>query len=73
MTINGTLQFHDIEGGIWRLAGEDGETYDLVGGDLDDHESGTRVAITGTVHDDALGIGMGGGATIEVQRCEQRA
>lgn len=59
MTITGTLQFVDLEGGAWVVAGDDGRRYQL----LDPPRgvaSGTRVEVDGEAATDVMTLQMAG-------------
>jgi hypothetical protein len=60
MKVSGTVEFVDLEGGIWRLNGDDGKRYTLLGskGDLKSAK-GARVEVEGTL-DEGFGIAMSG-------------
>jgi hypothetical protein len=60
MKVKGTVEFDDLEGGLWRLTAEDGTRYTLIGakGDLKSAK-GTRVEVEGSL-DEGFGIGMSG-------------
>jgi len=32
MKVRGTVEFRDVEMGVWVLVGEDGQTYQIAGG-----------------------------------------
>ena len=59
-TITGTIEKNDLEGGIWTLIAEDGETFMLDGGDAALFRDGLKVRITGDETHDVMGIGMVG-------------
>jgi len=58
--IRGTVKKNDIEGGIWELHAEDGERYQLRGGDDTLFIEGEKVEVEGKVDKHAFGIGMTG-------------
>jgi len=60
MKITGTVEYRDLEGGVWQLAADDGKRYTLLGsrGDLKSAK-GQRVEVEGSL-DDGAGIGMAG-------------
>ena len=60
MKITGTVEFVDLEGGLWRLTGDDGKKYTLIGakGELKSAK-GARVEVDGAL-DEGFGIGMSG-------------
>ena len=60
MKIRGTVEFRDVEMGVWVLAGDDGRTYQLVGGRSSLLKEGQRVEVNGDVDDAAAGIAMVG-------------
>jgi len=60
MKVTGTVEFVDLEGGIWRLNGDDGKRYTLLGARSDLKSArGARVEVEGTL-DDGFGIAMAG-------------
>ncbi|MFH1430809.1 MAG: hypothetical protein ABIG71_04840 [Candidatus Uhrbacteria bacterium] len=69
--LTGTIQHHDLEGGIWRLNADDGETYDLNGNVPASMKSGHRVTVSGKVTDSMAGIGMGGGPMLLIGNIEK--
>ena len=60
MKLTGTVEFRDLEGGLWQLAADDGKRYTLLGsrGELK-AAKGQRVEVEGSL-DDGFGIGMSG-------------
>jgi hypothetical protein len=67
MKVTGTVEFVDLEGGIWRLNGDDGKRYTLLGARADlKPAKGARVEVEGTL-DDGFGIAMSG-PQLRVQR-----
>ena len=56
----GTVKKNDLEGGFWELHTDDGDSYQLRGGDDNLKVEGQRVVITGSVDQNAMGIGMTG-------------
>lgn len=56
----GTVQKNDLEGGFWELHTDDGDSYQLRGGDESLRVEGQRVVIEGTVDSGGFGIGMTG-------------
>ena len=60
MRIRGTVEFRDVEMGVWVLAGDDGKTYQLAGGRSSLLKEGQRVEIDGDVDAAAAGIAMVG-------------
>jgi len=60
MKITGTVELVDLEGGLWRLNGDDGKRYTLLGSKADlKSAKGARVEVEGTV-DEGFGIAMSG-------------
>ena len=60
MKISGTVEFRDLEGGIWQLAANDGKRYTLLGARTELRAAqGQRVEIEGSL-DDGAGIAMAG-------------
>jgi formylmethanofuran dehydrogenase subunit C len=60
MKVRGTVQYRDLEGGIYELHAEDGKRYALSGskGDLK-AAKGAKVEVEGSL-DDGMGISMTG-------------
>jgi uncharacterized protein DUF5818 len=58
--IKGTVRKNDLEGGFWELLADDGESYQLRGGDDALRVEGQKVTVDGKVDQDAMGIGMTG-------------
>ena len=59
MKVTGTLDFRDLEGGMWQLKADDGKRYTLLG--RINEKSGTRVEVEGSVDEGGgFGIGMAG-------------
>jgi formylmethanofuran dehydrogenase subunit C len=60
MKVKGSLEYRDLEGGIWQLAADDGKRYTLLGarGDLKSMQ-GARVEVEGSL-DEGFGISMSG-------------
>ncbi|ACY13016.1 DUF5818 domain-containing protein [Haliangium ochraceum] len=56
----GTVKKNDLEGGIWELHAEDGERYQLRGGNDALRTEGEVVEVEGTIDKQAFGIGMTG-------------
>lgn len=56
----GTVKRNDLEGGFWELVADDGESYQLRGGEAALCVEGQRVQIEGKVDKEAFGIGMSG-------------
>lgn len=60
MKVSGTVEFVDLEGGLYRLSADDGKRYTLLGarGELKSAK-GARVEVEGSL-DEGFGIGMAG-------------
>jgi cob(I)alamin adenosyltransferase len=58
--LRGSVVFKDIEAGVWTLQGDDGNTYELAGGDRSIKKAGKRIEVEGDVDGDALTAGMVG-------------
>ena len=58
MKVRGTLEFRDLEGGLWQLKAEDGKRYTLLG--RIDAKSGASVEVEGLLDESGFGIGMAG-------------
>lgn len=56
----GTISKNDLEGGFWQLVAENGESYQLQGGDEDLRIEGQKVEIDGKVQEQTMSIGMAG-------------
>ncbi len=56
----GKISKNDLEGGFWELQAEDGERYQLRGGDKSLLVEGQSVEIEGKVDAAGFGIGMTG-------------
>jgi len=56
----GTIRRSDLEGGVWQLAGEDGETYELEGSDPLLAQEGAKVEIDGSVDKGVMSLTMTG-------------
>ena len=56
----GTIRRSDLEGGVWQLEAEDGETYEVEGADPLLAEEGARVEIDGAVDEGAMSFTMTG-------------
>ncbi len=48
MKLTGTVSLRDLEGGVWVLEGDDGRTYELVGGDGKLRTKGSRIEVEGS-------------------------
>jgi formylmethanofuran dehydrogenase subunit C len=60
MKVSGTVEFVDLEGGLYRLSADDGKRYTLIGsrGELK-AAKGARVEVEGSL-DEGFGVGMSG-------------
>ena len=60
MKVKGTVEFDDLEGGLYRLHADDGTRYTLLGarGELKS-ANGARVEVEGSL-DEGFGVGMAG-------------
>jgi cob(I)alamin adenosyltransferase len=58
--LRGSIVFKDIETGVWTLQGDDGNTYELAGGDRSIKKPGKRIEVEGDVDGNALTAGMVG-------------
>jgi len=59
-TFKGTLEYSDLEGGVWVLKGDDGKIYHLQGGPEHLYKDGKKVTVSGKIAEDIMGIGMMG-------------
>lgn len=59
-TIKGTVKKEELSGGIWVLDADDGERYQLQGGDGTLLKDGQKATVEGSVDKNAMGIGMVG-------------
>lgn len=59
MKVTGRVGFRDLEGGLWVLEGDDGQTYQLAD-DRRIQKDGKRIEVEGEVDSQAVGIGMVG-------------
>jgi len=59
-TFKGTVKKNDLEGGFWELHTDDGEHYQLQGGDAKLQVEGAKVEIEGKIEKSSFGIGMTG-------------
>ena len=60
MKVRGTVEFRDVEMGVWVLVGDDGRTYQLAGGRASLLKEGQRVEVDGDVDDAAVSVSMVG-------------
>lgn len=58
MKVKGTLEFNDLEGGVWQLKGDDGKRYTLLG--RINEKSGATVEVDGILDEGGFGIAMAG-------------
>jgi len=58
MKVTGTIEYRDLEGGVWQLKGDDGKRYTLLG--RIGEKSGSRVEVEGILDESGLGIAMAG-------------
>ena len=60
MKLKGTVEFRDLEGGLWQLVADDGKRYTLMGSRSElKAAQGARVEVEGSL-DQGFGIGMAG-------------
>ncbi len=59
-SFQGTIKKNDLEGGFWELKTDDGESYQLEGGDDKLLVEGNKVIVEGAINKEAFGIGMTG-------------
>ena len=57
-TFKGTVRYHNIEGGVWIIETEKGDTYQLHGGPEELYMEGKKVTVKGTVPRDIMSTGM---------------
>lgn len=60
VTVTGTVEYRDIELGVWVLATPSGETYELVDAPPQLLQNGLRVQIEGIVRNDMMTVSMVG-------------
>jgi hypothetical protein len=59
--VDGTVHYFDLEGGFWAIKGDDGKTYDPMGGVPADYQKdGLRVHLVAKVRPDVGSIHMAG-------------
>jgi hypothetical protein len=58
--LRGTIRKSDLEGGVWQLVAEDGEIYEVEGGDPLLQKEGARVEVDGTIDKQAMSFSMSG-------------
>ena len=60
MKVSGTVEYVDLEGGLYRLTADDGKRYTLIGGRGElKAAKGSRVEVEGSL-DEGFGVGMSG-------------
>lgn len=60
VTLSGVVKRSHLEGGLWLLDADDGQAYQLEGGDRGLYKDGQRARVTGRIAADSAGIGMAG-------------
>lgn len=60
VTLKGTVNFSDLEGGVWTFVANDGNQYQIDGGDDRLLKNGQKATISGEIDSDMMGIGMMG-------------
>ena len=60
VTLKGTVAFNDLEGGVWTFNADDGNQYQLNGGDDRLRKNGQRATVSGEVDSASMGIAMVG-------------
>jgi F0F1-type ATP synthase alpha subunit len=60
MKVRGSVEFRDVEMGVWVLVGEDGRIYQITGGRSSLLKEGQRVEVEGEVDDAAVSVSMVG-------------
>ena len=68
MKLKGKIRKEDLSGGVFVIDADDGETYQLAGGDASLRKAGQTVELEGDVDDGAVGIGMTGDPTFRVTK-----
>jgi len=58
--LKGSVVFRDVETGVWVIQGDDGNTYEIAGGDRHIKKSGRRIEVEGDVDGQAVTAGMVG-------------
>ncbi|CAN5733910.1 hypothetical protein BH11MYX2_BH11MYX2_13820 [soil metagenome] len=59
MKLKGTIRRSDLEGGVWTLEADDGETYQLTG-ETGDAKDGMKAEVEGKVDKGSMGFAMVG-------------
>ncbi len=67
MKLTGRVAFRDVETGVWVLEADDGQTYQLAGGDRHLKKDGQRIEVEGRVQQGAFTSAMVG-PVLDVQR-----
>ena len=60
MKLHGTVRYRDLEGGLWVFESDDGQTFQLAGGDRKLKHDGGKATVEGDVQQDAVTLGMVG-------------
>jgi hypothetical protein len=60
MKVRGTVEFRDVEMGVWVLVGEDGRTYQISGGRSSLLKEGQQAEVDGDVDGAAVSSAMVG-------------
>ena len=58
--ISGKVAYKNLEGGVWVLEGDDGQTYQLTGGDKKMIKDGQRIEAEGSVDSGGFSFAMVG-------------
>lgn len=67
MTVRGTIRKEDLGAGVFVLAGDDGVTYTLVGGDRALRKAGQQVIVEGEIDPEVADTGMTGAPALRVR------
>jgi hypothetical protein len=60
MKVRGTVEFRDVEMGVWVLVGDDGRTYQISGGRSSLLKEGQQAEVDGEVDGAAMTVSMVG-------------
>jgi len=60
LTIKGLVVHEDLSGGIWVFVADDGNRYQMEGGDPRLYKNGQRATVSGEIDTESMGIGMAG-------------
>jgi len=60
VTLKGTVHYSDLEGGVWTFNADDGNQYQIDGGDKKLLKNGQRATVSGVIDSNMMGIGMMG-------------